>query len=81
MWGALTGKIDAVVGGPPGRSGLLGADRDVKILQLMTRMILVVLSGYNLKETSGNWLQQGSPGCLCDGASLIDLIDYKLRSG
>ena len=39
MWGALTGKIDAVVGGPPGRSGLLRADRDVKILQLMTRMI------------------------------------------
>ena len=35
LWGAITGRIDAVVGGPPGRGGLTGT----KALRAITRML------------------------------------------
>ena len=39
LWGALTGKIEAVVGGPPGRGGLYGDDLDTRALRSVTRML------------------------------------------
>ena len=43
MWGALNGRIDAIVGGPPGRAGLPGQDcrpsrQDVRNISLIARM-------------------------------------------
>ena len=35
LWGAITGRIDAVIGGPPGRGGLTGT----KALRAITRML------------------------------------------
>ncbi|CAE7622475.1 unnamed protein product [Symbiodinium sp. CCMP2592] len=39
LYGALTGKIDAIVGGPPGRGGLRGSDKDVRNMKLIARML------------------------------------------
>ncbi|CAE7224273.1 unnamed protein product [Symbiodinium sp. CCMP2456] len=57
MWGALTGKIEAVVGGPPGRSGLPRWDqkatkKDVRNLALVARMLWLYVVAEAARTTS-----------------------------
>ena len=66
LWGALTGRIDGIIGGPPGRTArLCQADKegakDIKALSVITRMMwLYVISGVS-RETSGAGINQGRP--------------------
>ena len=53
LWGALQGKVDAIIGGPPGRSGLRYQDgsansKDVKMMKVITRMLWL----YTVSTTS-----------------------------
>ncbi|CAE7189850.1 unnamed protein product, partial [Symbiodinium sp. CCMP2456] len=57
MWGALTGRIEAVVGGPPGRSGLPRWDqkatrKDVRNLALVARMLWLYAVAEAARTTS-----------------------------
>ncbi|CAE7387258.1 unnamed protein product [Symbiodinium microadriaticum] len=66
LWGALTGRIDGIIGGPPGRTArLCHADKegakDIKALSVITRMMwLYVISGVS-RETTGAGINQGRP--------------------
>ena len=51
LWGAKEGKIDVIMGGPPGRSQQHGREglRDVKSLTLVARMMWFVFGGASWK--------------------------------
>ncbi|CAE7562101.1 ycf43, partial [Symbiodinium sp. CCMP2456] len=59
LWGAKTGKVDVVMGGPPGRAlqHCKGGDRDAKSLKLIARMMwlfAVAQVGRELNSTGVN---------------------------
>ncbi|CAE7275253.1 unnamed protein product [Symbiodinium sp. CCMP2592] len=73
LWGAL------MVGAPPGRSGLCGGEKDVKVLKLVTRMLWLYSAAR--AEATNYGMEQGQTSGLHDGASLGDLSYYVVTSG
>ena len=66
LWGALTGRIDGIIGGPPGRTArLCQADKegakDIKALSVITRMMWLYVISVVSRETSGAGVNQGRP--------------------
>ena len=66
LWGALTGRIDGIIGGPPGRTArLCHADKDgakdVKALSVITRMMWLYVISVMSRETGGAGINQGRP--------------------
>ncbi|CAE7780733.1 unnamed protein product, partial [Symbiodinium sp. CCMP2456] len=58
LWGAMTGRIDGIIGGPPGRGArLLHADReggkDTKALSAITRMLWLYAVSKAAREVGG----------------------------
>ncbi|CAE7364368.1 unnamed protein product, partial [Symbiodinium microadriaticum] len=66
LWGAITGRIDGVIGGPPGRMArLCQADRegakDVKALSVITRMMWLYVISVVSREASDAGINRGRP--------------------
>ncbi|CAE7266511.1 unnamed protein product, partial [Symbiodinium sp. KB8] len=66
LWGALTGRIDAIIGGPPGRFARLRcADKegamDIKALTVITRMMWLYVVSIAARETAHAGSNQGRP--------------------
>ncbi|CAE7325391.1 unnamed protein product [Symbiodinium sp. KB8] len=66
LWGALTGRIDGIIGGPPGRMArLCQADKegakDIKALTVITRMMWLYVISVVSRETSAAGVNQGRP--------------------
>ncbi|CAE7408333.1 unnamed protein product, partial [Symbiodinium sp. CCMP2456] len=55
LWGAKHGKIDVILGGPPGRTKqkCTGGQRDVKSLTLVTRMMFLYMMAEVGREING----------------------------
>ncbi|CAE7322989.1 TY4B-J, partial [Symbiodinium sp. CCMP2456] len=66
LWGALTGRIDGVVGGPPGRTAQLlnikkGTTKDIKALGVITRMMWLYAVSTAARESGAGGLNRKRP--------------------
>ena len=87
MWGAVNGKIDGVIGGPPGRGGVNSFvdsedKRGLKPMKLIARMMWLYATATAARQSAGAGGNKGRPVAfmlehpakeMCKGTSLWDL--------
>ena len=92
MWGAVMGKVDAVLGGPPGRGGVQGDtsvedEKGLKPLKLITRMMWLYATACAARRSSlavGNkdrpvaFMMEHPAEDACRGKSLWSTCTWKI---
>ncbi|CAE7251123.1 unnamed protein product [Symbiodinium sp. CCMP2592] len=87
MWGAVNGKVDGVIAGPPGRGGVghpaePARDQDLKAVKVITRIMWLYATATAARESSVAACNKGRPVAfimehpakeVCSGTSVWDL--------
>ena len=66
MWAAMTGRVEAILGGPPGRGGLFrgtqhNAECDVKSIKLVARMLWLYAIADAGRSLNAKGMERGRP--------------------